>query len=231
VVFGEFTLDVDQRRLLEGDRDIRLTPKAFELLHLLIAHSPRALSKDEIIGHIWPDTFVSESSLSTLVGDLRAALHDCAQQPRFIRTVYSYGYAFGGEIRSSPSRQATRGQWRLIDGHREIALPPGETIIGRSGPGILTFDVPGVSRRHARLIAEGERMTLQDLASKNGTWVGSTIATTAVRVSDGNEIRLGPLVLVARLSPPSSPTETIAPAGTRSSDAFPPGQRSPSGSR
>src|SRR4030095_3779722 len=189
VVFGEFMLHVDQRRLLEGDRDIRLTPKAFELLHLLIARSPKALTKAEIIGHLWPDTFVSENSLSTLVGDLRTALHDDAQKPRFIRTVYSYGYAFTGEVQPQRHRTAGRSRWRLIHEHHEIALPPGESIRGRSGPGIVAFDVPGVSRLHARVTIDDERMTIQDLGSKNRTWVGRTIASAPVRVSDGDEIR------------------------------------------
>ena len=50
--FGTFTLDVAQRRLWEDDREIRLAPKAFELLKLLIENRPKALSKDEIISRI-----------------------------------------------------------------------------------------------------------------------------------------------------------------------------------
>lgn len=213
VAFGEFILDVDRRRLLEGDRHIHLTPKAFELLHLLVARSPRALSKDEIISNIWADTFVSESSLSTLVGDLRTALHDDAQQPRFIRTVYSYGYAFAGELQPWRDGHAARSPWRIVYEHREIALPAGESILGRSGRGVVAFDVPGVSRRHARLRVEGCRVTVEDLGSKNGTWVGGTPATAPLPVSDGDELRLGPIVVLVRSVASESATETIVPAG------------------
>lgn len=211
--FAEFVLDVGQRRLLREGRDVRLGLKAFELLHMLLARSPSALSKDEMIAHVWPETFVTESSLTTLVGELRTALDDQASQPRFIRTIHSYGYAFQCAIRYEPDVGVMLSSWRLIHGSREIILAVGEITLGRSGPGVVAFDVPGVSRRHARLTIRGDLMTLQDLGSKNGTWVGQVPATTPICVKDGDEIRLGPLVVVVRSSGLELPTETVAPAG------------------
>jgi DNA-binding winged helix-turn-helix (wHTH) protein len=107
VSFGEFIADFDQRRLFARDREIRLTPKCFELLSLLIEHRPRALKKDELFAGLWPDTFVTENTLATLVADLRSALGDDPHEPRFIRTVYVYGYALACDVVERPRPAAT----------------------------------------------------------------------------------------------------------------------------
>jgi len=99
-LFGDFTLDADRRQLLRAGMPIRLEPKAYELLSLLISRQPRALSKDQIHAALWPGTFVSESALAGLIADLRSALHDDARRPRFIRTVHGFGYAFCAEARA-----------------------------------------------------------------------------------------------------------------------------------
>src|SRR5512145_2367101 len=94
--FGEFVLDEERRELLGRGAPVHLEPKAFELLALLVRSRPKALAKQAIRDAIWPDTHVSESSLAGLVLDLRVALGDDQAQPRFIRTVRGYGYAFCG---------------------------------------------------------------------------------------------------------------------------------------
>jgi serine/threonine protein kinase/DNA-binding winged helix-turn-helix (wHTH) protein len=96
-LFGDFALDEDRRLLLRAGVPLRLEPKAYELLSLLIARQPRALSKDQIHHVLWPGTFVSESALAGLIADLRSALGDDARRPRFIRTVHGFGYAFCGD--------------------------------------------------------------------------------------------------------------------------------------
>ena len=109
LAFGDFVIDFDERRLLSAQQEIRLTPKAFDLLRLLIETRPKALSKQEIFDRLWPGTFVTENNLATLVADLRSSLGDQASEPRFIRTVYAFGYAFVGDVvvPSAVSRRAT----------------------------------------------------------------------------------------------------------------------------
>ena len=94
VVFGKFALDPATRQLLRGGEARPLEPKAFELLELLVSRRPAAVPKTEIRDHLWPDTFVSESSLTGLVGQIRHALDDDSRRSRFVRTVYGFGYAF-----------------------------------------------------------------------------------------------------------------------------------------
>ena len=208
--FGSFTLDLDQRRLLGPDGEIALTPKAFELLRLLIDHRPKALSKQEILQAVWKDTFVTENNLATTIRDLREALGDAAKEPRFIRTAYAFGYAFVGDVSSeSLAGPAGPSLWRLIHAYREIPLRAGDNILGRSGTDVIVVDSPTVSRHHAKLTADGRRLFCEDLGSKNGTWVGTQAATTRLEVQDGDEIRLGSVVVIARIETNARTTETV----------------------
>ena len=208
--FGPFTLDLDRRQLFAGEDEVALTPKAFELLKLLIEHRPKALSKEHILQAIWKDTFVTESNLATTVRDLRHALGDDARDARFIRTAYAYGYAFVGEIvMGTEARADTASPWQIIHASREIPLQPGENILGRSGAGVIVVDSATVSRHHAKLTIEGARLFCEDLGSKNGTWVQSRAATERREVHDGDEIRLGSVVVVARLTSQRQSTLTV----------------------
>jgi DNA-binding response OmpR family regulator len=69
--FGSFTLDSDQRRIVGAEGEAHLTPKAFDLLRLLIRHAPRVVSKPEIHAALWPDTFVSDAALIVLIKEIR----------------------------------------------------------------------------------------------------------------------------------------------------------------
>jgi len=99
--FGEFELDQERRQLRRGSEPVPLEPKAYELLGLLMERRPRALSRAQIRNAIWAGTYVSESTLGGVVNQIRQALGDDARQPRFIRTVHGFGYAFCGEVRKS----------------------------------------------------------------------------------------------------------------------------------
>ena len=94
VRFGEFTLDDSRRQLLRGAEPIHLSPKAFQLLSILVAERPRAVSKKELQDRLWPDTFVNEGNLANAVAELRSALGDERRESRFIRTLYGFGYSF-----------------------------------------------------------------------------------------------------------------------------------------
>src|SRR5689334_8797746 len=96
VRFGNFVLDGSRRQLLRGDQPVHLSPKAFEVLSLLVSDRPRAISKGEIHQRIWTTTFVSESTLATLIGEIRTVLGDDVHRPCFVRTSYGFGYAFCG---------------------------------------------------------------------------------------------------------------------------------------
>lgn len=209
--FGPYLLDAAQRRLFKDGQDVRLAPKAFDLLALLIAERPRALPKDELLSRVWSGVFVSDSTLTTAIRDLRRALDDDAAAPRYIRTAYAFGYAFAGDVREPGGATETASPWRLILLERELHLAVGPNVLGREGPGVLVIDAPTISRRHARLTVTASGVTCEDLGSKNGTYVGPTRIRTSVTVSDGDEIRFGAVLAVLRWREIKE-TETIAAA-------------------
>src|SRR5437870_829618 len=96
--FRGFVLCAETRRLLRDDHEVHLSPKAFELLKALITNHPRALSKAELHDVLWAGTYVSEGNLALLITEIRSALDDSAREPRFIRTVHAYGYAFCADV-------------------------------------------------------------------------------------------------------------------------------------
>jgi DNA-binding winged helix-turn-helix (wHTH) protein len=207
VRFGDFVLDTDTRELRRRTQPIHLSPKAFQLLHLLVENRPKALSKASLQERLWPDTFVVEANLSNLVGEVRAALGDDAHRPRFVRTVHAFGYAFRD---TSPvdAAPASPVLCRLVWKGGHATLGEGEHVLGRDPSLALSFDSTSVSRRHARLqIAEGEAV-LEDLASKNGTYVNDQRVTAGVQVSDRDEIRIGSIRLKFRFLSALPSTET-----------------------
>ena len=199
LALGEFTFDDDSRQLLRGQHDIHLSPKAFDLLKALIVARPRVLTKNELQQHLWPDTFVSESNLASLVAEIREALSDSARSPRFIRTAQRVGYAFCGPADSAaPATAAAAGStfcWLIKDGGR-LPLRIGENILGRDeDEGGVRIDSPTVSRRHARITVSPTGALLEDLGSKNGTFLLGEPVATPHSLADGDEIRVGSVVL------------------------------------
>jgi DNA-binding winged helix-turn-helix (wHTH) protein len=84
-----------------GDERLELTPKAFAVLHHLVKHPERLVTKDELMSAVWGDTVVSEAALTSAIRDLRAALADSARAPRFIETVHRRGFRFIGRVATS----------------------------------------------------------------------------------------------------------------------------------
>lgn len=108
--FGSFRLDTSGMVLTNGGRPVPLKPKAFDLLHLLISEPERLFTKDEVMGRLWPETFVEEANLTQTVYELRRALGESARSPRFIRNVPKRGYRFSGRPRilKAPSYELKR---------------------------------------------------------------------------------------------------------------------------
>jgi len=216
--FDDLTFDLETRQLWTGKREVRLSPKAFDLLALLVANRPRAVSKAEIREHLWPGTYVSESSLPSLVSEIRDVIADHRRKPGLIRTVHGFGYAFQSEREPAPQLVAqddSRQGW-LIGSTAEVALLPGENIVGREGEGVILVKSSTVSRRHARITLDAAGGVVEDLGSKNGTYVNDRRVEGSTPVADGDQIRIGSLLFTFRLSQSSTTTETLSSrSGTR----------------
>jgi DNA-binding winged helix-turn-helix (wHTH) protein len=210
VRFGEFVLESESRRLLRDGQAVRLGPKAFELLEFLVARRPRALSKAQLHDQLWPRTAPSESSLATLVSELRDALGDDARRPSYLRTVYGFGYAFCGEV-SGPRVPRSRPEGTLVIWEkRGFPLRQGENLLGRSEDAAARIDAATVSRHHARILVSEAGATLEDLGSKNGTFLRGERLTGPRVLRDGDELCLGRIRLIFRMTARQASTQTEA---------------------
>ena len=105
-LFGPFTLDPEQRALLRDGKSIALTYKAFEILHLLVENQGRALSKEEMMRQVWPDSFVDESNLAQHIFHLRKILGDTHEGQAYIETLPRHGYRFVAPVQKAPAKRA-----------------------------------------------------------------------------------------------------------------------------
>jgi DNA-binding winged helix-turn-helix (wHTH) protein len=199
VQFGDCVFDPETRELFRSGKPVHLPPKSFRLLELLLDRRPKAIAKEELLQLVWPGTFVAEGSLTRVIAELRDAVGDDAREPRLIRTIHGYGYAFQAPA-SADTRRPTASSpvFKLIWGDREIALGEGENFLGRDPMSIVCVDIASVSRHHARILVEGDRATLEDLGSKNGTYRRGRKLKNPEALSDGDEIRIGTVPMVFR---------------------------------
>jgi DNA-binding winged helix-turn-helix (wHTH) protein len=205
--FGEFVLNLETRQLSNAGGEVHVSPKAFELLQLLVSKRPQAVPKRVLQELLWPDTFVAEANLPNLVGEIRAALGDDPRTARFIRTVARFGYAFAPAVLEDTAARP-HGRFALVRDQRQWPLGPGENILGREGEGAAWFDSSTVSRRHARIVIDADRATLDDLESKNGTFLRGRRLAGPVPLHDGDELRLGSLTLMFRATAYDGLTQT-----------------------
>jgi DNA-binding winged helix-turn-helix (wHTH) protein len=208
VRFGAFALDSEQRRLTRADAELHLTPKAFDLLELLVAAGPRVMRKPELHELLWPRGVVSDATLVGLVKELRRALDDRDDNAPIIRTVHRVGYGFCLAVEREEGAPVAKACGWLVTKERRLALSPGENLIGRDPRAQVWLDHDTVSRRHARIVADARGALLEDLGSKNGTRVAERPIQGAASLRDGDRVSFGEIALVYRSASPSQVTAT-----------------------
>ena len=227
--FSDFILDSFSRQLTRAGHPVPLSPKGFDLLALLIAQRPNVVTKATILDHVWPDApAAADGNLTVVIAEVRKALGDDPQAPRFVRTVHRFGYAFCADavdLRASaqapevkdgpPAAQvpggATETRALLTWGDHVRRLVEGEHVVGRDPACGIWLDVPGVSRRHARLVVGPDRTTLEDLGSTNGTLVDDVPVAGSQPLLDGQRIHFGPLEVRFRAYSGAAKTEKVRP--------------------
>jgi len=193
IAFEQFVFDDSSRQLLRGGEEVHISPKAFQLLRILLERRPAAVSKEELIAQIWPDVVVEEANLKVLINEVRTALSDDGRKPRLIRTVHRFGYAFSAHVAPPVKTEA-----RLLTERNAFPLRPGENLIGRDPQCAVMLDSRGVSRLHARIDVDPDRVVLHDLGSKNGTTVNGARMHEAVLLNDGDTIGMGVVIMTFR---------------------------------
>jgi len=211
--FGECELDFNARRLFRASHEVHLSPKAFELLKALVECRPRALAKSELLDRVWPGVFVSDASLVRVVNEIREAIGDHAREGHIVRTVHAFGYAFAAEVTNTSQPNCVGATDRrpvcwLISRTREIPLYEGEQIVGRDADANIGLDSTKVSRHHARFVVGGTQVTVEDLGSKNGTFVRGVRIAGETALEPGDTVRIGPDTFTLRIDVSLRPTET-----------------------
>ena len=121
--FAPFRLDLGDERLWRGTEPVRLTAKALAVLGYLVEHAGQLVTKDDLFAAVWAAAYVSDAALSVCIGELRRALGDTAQTPRYLATVRGRGYRFVAPITASPAPLQPA-----------VAAPPQPLAVARQGP-------------------------------------------------------------------------------------------------
>lgn len=213
VRFGCFVVDSDTRELLNGTTPVQLSPKALQLLLLVVEHRPRALSKAELYEHLWPTSFVVDANLVNLMAEVRDALGDDPHEPRFIRTVHRFGYAFCATATEEPARgkqaSGATASFTLTWRGGKASLADGTYVLGRDAGVFIRVPAESVSRRHLQIRVAGAVATIEDLGSKNGTFLRGERVTGPTTVSDGDTFLAGSVRVKFHLISPTRSTKTI----------------------
>lgn len=194
LMFGQFVFDARLRTLSRDGTAVELSPKAFSLLEALLEARPAPVPKEVLYDRLWPKTFVEAGNLHNLVSEIRRMLGDELHQ--VVRTVHGVGYSFDARDVEVSTGESVFVLWI---GDEAIHLRPGEAIIGRDPAAAVVIDSSDVSRQHARLFISDDHVTIEDLGSKNGTFVGSE-RLSAPRVLRGidDEITVGKTSVLLR---------------------------------
>jgi DNA-binding winged helix-turn-helix (wHTH) protein len=209
--FGDVSLDTDALQLRRAEDPLHLSPKALELLVILIAERPRAVPKRELYDRLWPETFVVDANLPVLIREIRRAVGDARHD--IIRTVYRTGYSFALPVREvNVARNTVNAEGFvhiLLYDNQQRRLAEGENLVGREPDADVFLPSSSVSRRHALIVVQGSQATVTDLESKNGTFIGAEPLHQQANLVDGNVIRFGEVMVRYRCCAADSATDTL----------------------
>ena len=210
--FGDLSLDTDALQLRHGEEPLHLSPKALELLVLLISERHRAVPKSELYDRLWPNTFVVDGNLPVLIREIRRAVGDTRHD--MVRTVYRTGYSFAVPVREiqvakSAAANAEGFVHILLYDNQQRRLAEGENLVGREPEADVYLPSASVSRRHALIVVHGSQATVTDLASKNGTFIDAKALRQEEVLADGNIIRFGEVIVGYRCCAADSATVSL----------------------
>ncbi len=209
---GEWLVQPSLNRLTRGEVRVQLELKAMEVLVCLAVHGDRLVSRRELVDAVWRTEFIADNTLTHAIGELRKALGDDPRAPRYIETIPKRGYRLVAEVRRAPPAPELPREAEcacvVVFGGRCVPLADGEHLIGRAADAAIRVDSKRVSRYHARIAVSWGHAMLEDLCSKNGTFLGDRRVETPVELESGDRITVGPAELVFRVVGLAGSTET-----------------------
>jgi DNA-binding winged helix-turn-helix (wHTH) protein len=194
---GDWLVEPSLSRVSRGDISAQLEIKMMEVLVCLASRAGELVTREELVDTVWATEFISDNTLTHAIAELRRALDDDARHPEFIETIHRRGYRLIAPVAGlesdgvppSPRQEADR--FKIVSAEGEVLLSEGETLIGREPDAAVSIDSSKVSRHHARILIDGVTATLEDLGSKNGTFLNGERIEAHADLSDGDEIRIG----------------------------------------
>lgn len=176
--FGNFQLDPVDRTLSGAGGLLPLSPKAVDLLLVLVSNAGRIVDKERLMREVWPGTFVEENNLTVTISAIRKVLGEASAEQRYIQTVPRRGYRFAVAVReakgpkppSSRPTSGTREDAAILVG-RETELCRLEALLSQAAQGagqlVLISGEPGIGKtalshafiRKARLLVPGIRIS------------------------------------------------------------------------
>lgn len=232
--FAEFELDIAAYALRHRDEPVKLERIPMEVLILLVERAGTLVERSEIQTRLWgPEVFVEhDAAINTAIRKIRHALGDDAARPRFVETVVGKGYRFIGSLESvtsllQPGEPAADGRaehsarerplfprYSVTAGKQEFLLNSADTVLGREPSAGVYIDHPSVSRRHARISIESQGAMLQDLGSRNGTFLNGRRIDGPAKIRHHDIIGLGPITLVFHVARAPASTQSMTPGET-----------------
>jgi DNA-binding winged helix-turn-helix (wHTH) protein len=206
----EPTLD----RIFRDGREVRLRPRAMDVLTVLALASGKLVPKRELIDEVWRTEYVGDHALTQVIAELRAALGDDARNPTFIENIPRRGYRLVAAVRpvedpSAASAGATV-PFKLETDGGILPLLQGSNVVGRTEDADICLDKTEVSRCHAMITVQGTTAIIEDLGSKNGTFVNGHQVAGPTPLRNGDEIWIGRSVARMRFLIEGEPTKTEA---------------------
>jgi DNA-binding winged helix-turn-helix (wHTH) protein len=201
VRFGLFELDLQTGELRRKGVKVALQDQPFRVLALLVAQPGELVTRDELRRALWAEAvFVDfDHGLNKAVAKIRDALGDLAESPRFVETLERRGYRFIAPVEVVAPRAAPASSGgdqpvvaRLSWNGRSHPLTAGEYVIGRDPSAAFWIESSMVSRHHARVVVSASSVTIEDLGSRNGTFVNGRRLDATEALASGDEIRIGP---------------------------------------
>jgi len=162
------------------------------------------MSQSALYDVLWPDTYVQRTNLHNLVREIRAAL--CDRDRKIIRTNFGFGFSFAAEAFSDEARRVNA---QMVVADQEFDLHDGENLVGRERNATVRIDSKSVSRIHARITITADGATVEDLRSKNGTFVHGKRLRSPSPIADGDEVTFGSVSAVFRVME-TPETDTLA---------------------
>jgi DNA-binding winged helix-turn-helix (wHTH) protein len=212
---GDVLVEPDLNRLRRGRDTVHVESKIMDILVFLAGRGSRLVSRRELVDGVWGTEFICDNTLTHAISELRTALADDARNPRYIETIHRRGYRLLAAVTSlegrAPNSPGLPSPYRILHGVRNIQLRVGPNLLGRAPEATVRIDSVWVSRRHARIIVDGTSAVLEDLGSRNGTFVNGRLVTDAVRLADGDTLHLGRMAdaLFFKATGPQASTDPV----------------------